>query len=296
MTNEPQSESAQQVSLFQSAPARAWTDAIRFLSTASFWLMELTVALLVGLVVWLLSVPQLIAITLTATAPVTVLLLSCLFFLLTAPLRQRNEARKELTEVHERLRPKLRITAVNKTFDPDWRLREAMVDIEYLRLTVTNFSETRGSNCSARLLRMVPRVRGASETEGYTPFVSPDGFASYFDVPFPIELTWTDLAPGQLLTTKEIPPLGAAQVNVLTHTSGGDNPGLTMAFSSKELQSQYRLQKTEVLLAIRVDSDENLPYYYVIRYLPSSPMFDRKETNDVICEGPNPPDLEEFRV
>ena len=297
MTNEPQSKSAQESDIPQSAPARAWADTKRFLATWRFWFMEIIATVSAGIVLFMLSVPQILGGILTVAIPPTaILLLSGLFTLARAPLKQRNEARKELARIQEKLTPKLRITEVNKSFDSDWRLQEAMIYIEYLRLTITNYSETRASNCSASLLRMVPRIRGTPETEGHTTYISPDGFAGYPDVPFPIELTWVDLAPGQLLTRKDIPPLGAAQINVLTHTSGGENPGLTIAFSSKELQVQYRLPKIEVLSVIRVDSDENLPYFYVIGYRPSSPIFDRTETNDVIYEGPDSPDLEQFRI
>ena len=221
MTNEPKSESAQETEIAQSAPARAWADTWRFLFTRPFWLIELLVPMLVGLAVLVLSVPQVMAIIFPAAALATIPLLSGLFFLLTAPLRQRNEARRELAMILERLRPKLRITAVNKSLDSDWQLQDAMIDIESLRVTITNASTARVRDCSVSLLGLLPRIRHVPRALGDVTRYTPNAFDGYPDVPFPIELAWADSVPGQMPTKKDIPPLGSAQMSVLTHTSGG---------------------------------------------------------------------------
>lgn len=168
MRNEPQGEPVQGIDTSQSAFARARADTRQFLSTPSFWFMEVGATALAGTASLLLSAPPIVAVVVAVAAPLLLILLAGLSTLGRAPLMQRNETRKELVAVRERLRPKLRITEVNKSYDPDWRLQEAMIYTEYLRVTVTNHSKARASNCSASLLQMVPMIRGSSTTEGHT--------------------------------------------------------------------------------------------------------------------------------
>ncbi len=223
-------------------------------------------------------------------------LLSGLFFLLTAPLKQRVEARRELVAVRERLRPKLRITKVNKSFDSDWQLQDAMIDIESLRVTITNGSTARIRDCSVSLLGLLPRIHRVPRTIGNVTRYTPNAFDGYPDIPFPIELAWADTIPGQMPTKKDIPPLGSAQMSVLSHTSGGSDPGLTIAFSSKEQRARYRMPTTEVVLALRVDSDSSLPCYYIMRYFPGKIDWSGDTSFEILCEGTDLPDLEQFRI
>ncbi len=292
MTNEAKSEPTQEIDFFQSAPARAWTDTIRSLSTASFWLMELAVTLVVGLVVWVLSVPQLMAIVFTAAAPATTLLLSGLFLLLTAPLKQRNEARKKLAEVREQLRPKLRIVNTLKSYELEGERVQDYVYIEFLRLLVSNESDSPAINCKVSLLSVKPKIEYLPTIMGNTRYSGPNLFDGYPEAPYPVLLTWSDYASDGPQISRDISARGQAQVSAFRFESG---KGLFIAFATEQQSRQFRLPETEVVFSLRVDSDNAVPRFYVLRYRPNVTASVEPDPSEILQCGDTTFDLEQFR-
>lgn len=291
MTISNHNEPAQAVDIPQSAHARAWADTKRFIATPSFWFMELAATALAATALLLLSVSPVMTIITSVAAPILLLLLSGLFTLGRAPLMQRNEARKELTDIRQRLRPRLRVIEPRQSFDRDERLADALIYIKYVRLVVANQSDAVATSCTASLVDMKPKNRDAPITVAGV-YKAPDAFVGYTEIPYPISLTWSDNGAGSSAIDRSIAPRGQAQVDVIRYTTSEVNDP---AFKSKFNIKEFQLPATEVVFAIRLDSDDCLPYFYVVCYLPNAPVFGPIQALEILDEGTGPPDLEGFR-
>lgn len=296
MTSEPQSESAQEIDISQSAFARARADTRQFLSTPSFWFIELVATVLAGLTSLMLKVPQDTAVILTAGAPTTILLVAALFTLLRAPLAQRDEARRKLATVRERLRPKLRLSDVRKSYDTSLDLANALVYLEYLRIEVANESDKVVQDVGVSITGLVPLVRYVPTVKGNTRYTISDPFDGYTEVPFPVSLTWSDHAGQIRPTLKNLPAKGTAQVDALSLWSAPEGSRLNIAFASLEQRKQFELPETEVVFTVRLDGEHALPRYYVVRYLPNAPLGGDRQPCEVLHESLEQPNLADFRI
>ncbi len=293
MTN---SGSDQEINISQSVFARARSDTQRFLSTPSFWFMEVAVTALVATVSFLLSVPTIITIAIAAVAPILLILLSGLFTLGRAPLMQRNETRWELVTVRERLRPKLRLSGVRKSYDTSLDLANALVYLEYLRIEVANESDKVVQEVGVSITGLVPLVRYVPTVKGNTRYTISDPFDGYTEVPFPVSLTWSDHTGQIRPTLKNLPAQGKAQVDALSLWSAPEGSRLNIAFASLDQRKQFELPETEVVFAVRLDGEHALPRYYVLRYLPNVIRRSGREPWEILHEGPEQPNLEDFRI
>ena len=292
MTNESQSKSAQEAAIFQSAPARAWADTKGFLSAPSFWFMELAATALAATISFVLSLPPFIVVVSTSATPLLLLLLFGLFNLGRAPLRQRNEARKELIGSHQRLKPKLRVTAPRKSFDTKFNLANELTYIEYVRLVVANQSDSIASDCRVSLVGIRPKNRYTRTVIDGIPYKAADAFAGHAEIPFPISLSWSDKEAGSSATSRSIGPQGQAQVDVMDYIASADP---YPAFSARISIQGFELPETAVVFGVRLDSDNCLPYFYVMCYLPNAVALGPIEPLQILREGSEIPDLEDFR-
>ncbi len=292
MTTQRRDKSPQETDIPQSAPARAWADTRRFISTPSFWFMELAATALAATALLLLSVPPVMAIAVTVMAPILLLLASSVLNLGLAPLKQRNEARQELTETRDRLKPKLGIVGIRKTINMDENLQNADIYIEYVRLVVSNQSNAVAANSSVSLIDVKPRTRHTPTTVAEVTYQTPDAFAGYTEIPFPISLPWSDSNPTSSSTNQSLGPQGEAQVDVLRYSA---SLSYYAASRGKLIIKQFELPEIEVLFAVRLDSDDCLPYFCVARYLPNAIPLGSIEPLEILHEGHGMPSLEDFR-
>lgn len=286
-----QNQSAQATDISQGILIRAWTDGTRFLRSIWFLIFDALLALFIAVanqsdLGWSLEIMAPIGILLGLVAPF-------LLSLVRAPFVQRNEARQELAVVRESLIPKLRVVGIRKSEDLDERLADALIDTECLLITVANQSNSRALDCRVLLTGMLPRERTAlSAGNGQAHWVTYNR-RGYEYVPYPVELTWADHASEQYPTSRAIAPQSQAQVEVLNFQS---DRGLRIAFGSMAQRQQFPLPATELVFSIQLYSDDSLPYCYVVRYLPNAPLMGDVRPWEILHEGPDAPDLEEFRV
>lgn len=292
MTTDQRNESSQGTDISQSALARARVDTRRFISSPSFWVMEVVITALAATASVWLSFPQVLAIISSVSAPILLLLLASLVALARAPLVQRNEARRELVESQRRLKPRLRVIEARKPFDTEFSLANELTYVEYVRLVVANQSDSIASNCKASLVEMRPKNRYIRTVIDGIPFKAADDFAGHTEIPFPISLMWSDKEAGGSATYRSIGPLGQAQVDVMDYrASVAPHP----EFSPKLSIKGFELPETEVVFSIRLESDDCLPYFYTVRYLPNAVALGPIEPLQILHEGSEIPNLEDFR-
>ena len=297
MTSEPQSESAQKIDIAQSAPARAWAQTKKFPTTWPFWFMEIVATASAGIVLFLLSAPQVLGVILTVAAPpVAILLFSGIFALARAPVMQRDEAYMELAAVRERLRPKLRLRNLRKSFDTSIDLSNALIYLEYLRIEVANESDKVVQEVEVSITDLVPLVRYVPTVKGNTRYTISNPFDGYTEVPFPVSLTWSDHTGQIRPTLKNLPAQGTAQVDALSLWSAPEGSRLNIAFASLDQRKQFELPETEVVFAVRLNGEQALPRYYVLRYLPNAPLGGDKQPCEILHESLEQPNLADFRI
>ena len=294
MTNEPQSESAQEVDISQSAPARAWADTWRFLTSAWFVLSDAALATSVAALSYFgFGLPGVAVAFAAILSIIAAMVIVFTFAIVRAPIYQRNEVRKELADIREQLRPKLRVVDARNPFDTDENLSNALIYIEYLRLKVANQSDSVATNCRTSLVDIRPKNRYVPATVAETTYITPDAFAAYTEIPVPISLTWSDNDGDSSATYRSIPPRGEAQVDVMRYRASDDSypafsPNLT-------IKQRFELPETEVVFSIRLESDDCLPYFYTVRYLPNAVALGPIEPLQILHEGSEIPNLEDFR-
>ena len=289
--NSPQGRSTQTADLSQGILVRAWKDGTNLLRSAVFLILDALLAFLIALatlsnVSW--SLPLIATLGL-----LSFLLLPFLFAYAKAPFAQRNEARRELANMREALTPKLRVVDIRRSEDLDEQLEYADIDTEYLRITVANHSDSRALDCRVTLTDMRPRARTVPSAGTNQAYLRARGLRGYEYVPYPVELRWADHMSEQQPTSRSIAPQSKAQVDVFRYWS---DRGLSIAFGSKGQGGQYPLPATELVFSVEVHSGDSLAYCYVVRYLPRAPLKGDVKPFEILYEGADTPNLEDFRV
>ena len=284
--NMPRSTAA----LTQGVLTRAVADGISFLKSVWFLIFDAGLTFFLALATYLsLAIP----LPLVAISAILVFLFSpFLVGFALAPYRQRNEVREELAEVHERLRPELRIVNTLKSYELEGERVQDYVYIEYLRLLVSNESDSSAINCKVSLLSVKPKLAYLPTIVGNTRYSWPDPFEGYPEPPYPISLTWSDYGSEGPQVSRDISLRGQAQVSAFRFESG---KGLFIAFATQEQSKQFRLPETEIVFSLRVDSDNALPRFYVLRYRPNVTAFVEPNPSEILQCGDTTFDLEQFR-
>ncbi len=291
LANSPKGRSTQTTDLSQGILVRTWKDGTNLLRSAVFLILDALLALLIALatlsnVSWPLPL-------IATLGLLSFLLLPFLFASAKAPFAQRNEARRELATMREALKPKLRVVDIRKSDDLNEKLADALIDTEYLHITVANQSNSRALDCRVLLTGMRPRQRTAPSAGTSQAYWAAYNYRGYEFVPYPVELTWADHASQQYPTSRSIAPQSQAQVDVLSFWS---NRGLRIAFGSRAQRGRFQLPPTELIFSVQLYSSDSLPYCYVVRYMPRAPLKGDVKPFEILYEGADTPNLEDFRV
>ena len=293
MTDGNHNEPTQAVDITQGSPARTWADAKRFLTSAWFVLSDAALATSIAAFSYFgfgLSGPEVALATILSIISAIALVFA--FAFVRAPYSQRNEARRELADIQQKLAPRLRVVEPRRSFNTDENLANALIYVEYIRLVVANPSDSIATNCRASVVDVKPKIRYTPTIINGIPFRVTKDFPGYTEIPFPISLRWSDSDAGGTATERSIPPRGQAQVDVMHYTASQE---YYPAFSPKLNVKRFELPETEVVFAIRLDSDGCLPYFYVIRYFPTTEVLGPINPLEILYGGPDMSNLKDFR-
>ena len=295
MTNKPQSEPAEVIDISQSAPAKAWADAKRFLTSAWFVLSDAALTTSVAAFSYFgfgLSGPEVALATILSIISAIALVFA--FAFVRAPISQRNKARHELTQIRERLKPRLRIREALTSYDAT-AVGNQIDATTYVRLVISNESDAVASECSVSLLEIRPRIHNPTWTEGNITHYGINAFAGYPVIPLPLELSWLQKDTQGQTTRRNMPPRSERQIDLLHIIPVSPvEQRMMICFATEGQRKEYARPVTDALVAIRVDCDESSPRYYAVRFLTQHAGPQQQFPAMIIYEGSEQPKLESF--
>ena len=207
-----------------------------------------------------------------------------------APLKQRNEARREAILLLKLREPKLTVAAVQgrPLYDVDTDLGKR--DLVYsFGIRIKNESDGLVEGCFATVMAMNESTKYSPLIKEYGGFISrPDDFdTGMVNACIPRPLIWPENKLGN-----RIPPRNEVVVDVLHYMIGNERPVKVRTPATGDM---HVLEDEELLFIISIGDEQGLPIYCVCKYVPTSWSSENWSLKYVGTDRPNLNDYQSFK-
>ena len=281
----------------ESAGWRSLRDTWAFIGTRFHGIVFLFATAIMASLVWLFALDARFQAVSPVVAFVTVISARFTFAACRAPFAQRNEAREEVKRLKELRRPKLTIGGAVVHYSLHGIFYGNAIS-ETVRIGVANKSDVTAREVQARLLDLKSSMKWLPyHEEDRSAWTGSPDLEGYVDIPFPVPLQWSAQETSQEIPSTSIPTGERALFDVCYYESDPNTniSGLSVAFASEDKRLAYKLPEMEIILLVRIDSENCVPIYCVCKYEPNAPIGDRSDQPEILYRGIERPDLNNYR-